>query len=94
VLEEISGKLDTLTTLSKIGQAKELTLMREQVLGKSNIRRRIYNMCNGENTMNEIATSLKVKLPNVSKEIGILEQSGLVILKKVGKSRYPVRSIQ
>lgn len=92
-LEDISGKLDTLILLSKVGQKKELALLKDQILGRSKVRRKLYDLCNGELTINEIARLLNQKLPNISVEISYLEDSGLIIIKRIGKNKYPQRTI-
>ncbi len=92
-LEEISGKLDILISIVKLGEKNELTLLKEQVLGSSKVRRAIYELCNGEKTINEIAVSVNQKLPNVSTELRYLEDSGLITIKKSGKNKYPQRVI-
>lgn len=92
-LEEISGKIDKMILLSQLSQKKELTLLKDQILGRSQIRRQIYDCCDGELTMNEIAKKIGQKLPNVSKEITLLEESGLVTIKKSGTNKFPQRII-
>lgn len=91
-LEDISGKIDTMILLSKMGQEKELGLLKDQILGRSNIRRRIYELCEGELTINEIANKINQKLPNVSTEINYLVESGLIRIKKIGSKKYPERT--
>ena len=92
-LQDISGKLDKLINLSQLGQEKELTIMKDQILGRSQIRRKIYNFCDGELTINEIAKKIGQKLPNVSTEITLLKDSGLITIKKGGKNKFPQKVI-
>ncbi len=92
-LQDISGKLDKLINLSQLGQEKELTIMKDQILGRSQIRRKIYNFCDGELTVNEIAKKIGQKLPNVSTEITLLKDSGLITIKKSGKNKFPQKVI-
>jgi len=92
-LQDISGKLDSLIFIQKVAEKKELALMKDQVLGKSKIRRQIYDLCTGELTMNEIATKINQKLPNVSVEINFLDESGLIIIKKSGSKKFPEKII-
>jgi len=92
-LQDISGKLDSLIFIQKVAEKKELAFMKDQVLGKSKIRRQIYDLCTGEFTMNEIATKINQKLPNVSVEINFLDESGLIIIKKSGSKKFPEKII-
>jgi len=92
-LNDISGKLDNLITLIQLGQKKELTMLKDQVLGRSEVRRKIYNLCTGELTLNEIAKKLNQKLPNISKEISFLEESSLIIIKKSGSTKFPQKTV-
>jgi len=88
-LEDISGKIDTLIFLQKVGEKNELILLKEQVLGNSKNRRQIYDLCNGDLTLNDIANKVNQKLPNVSVDIHILEEAGLIKIKKVGTNKFP-----
>lgn len=92
-LEEISGKLDTLISLIKLGQKRELTSLKEQILGSSKVRREIYRLCDGEKTLNEISKIANQKLPNISREISYLEATGLITVKRIGQNKYPQRNI-
>lgn len=91
-LQEISGKMDTMIFLSKMGQEKEVAILKKQILGRSNIRRKIYELCDGELTINEIAKKINQKLPNVSTEINYLVESGVITIKKMGSKKYPQRT--
>lgn len=92
-LQDISGKLDSLILIQKTSEKKELLIQKEQVLGKSKVRKQIYDLCNGELTMNEIAKKINQKLPNVSVEINFLKKSGLIEIKPSGSKKFPQKTI-
>jgi len=92
-LQDISGKLDSLILIQKTSEKKELVLQKDKVLGKSKIRKQIYDLCNGELTMNEIAKKVNQKLPNVSVQINFLKNSGLVEIKPSGSKKFPQKTV-
>lgn len=92
-LQDISGKLDSLILIQKTSDRKELILQKDLVLGKSKIRKQIYDLCNGELTINEIAIKIDQKLPNVSSEINFLKNSGLIEIKKSGSKKFPQKTV-
>ena len=92
-LQDISGKIDSLILIQKTSEKKELIRQKEQVLGKSRNRKQIYDLCNGEFTINEISKKVNQKLPNVSTEISFLKNSGLIEVKKRGSKKYPQKTV-
>ena len=62
--------------------------MKDQILGRSELRRKIYESCDGAKTVREIAQEVGKSLPHVSMEISHLEVSGLIKARRIGKNKY------
>jgi predicted transcriptional regulator len=88
VLEEISAKLDRLISIMELTQKRELELLKDEVMGKSEVRREIYNLCDGKRTVKEIANILRKSIQHISTEIAELEKAGIIGVWKIGKKRY------
>ena len=88
VLEEISGKLDRLISLNEFVLTGQTTSMKEKILGGSELRREVYELCNGKRTVGGIAKTLAKSVSSVSQILSKLEEAGLVKVKRVGKERY------
>jgi DNA-binding transcriptional ArsR family regulator len=91
-LEEISAKLDRLIFLYEFSQKRKLKKFKEDVIGRSNIRKEIYNLCDGTKTVNELSKLIRKSLPHTSKELAVLEEAGIITSKDVGgRKKYYVK---
>jgi len=66
--------------------AKELSQTKEEIL-KHEIRRKIYDLCDGRLTVNEIAERFKETRQNVTYHLSVLNSTGLVSFKEDGRER-------
>lgn len=82
-LEEISELIRTQLTLFKLLNAEAIEDARGKIL-KLNVRRKIFDLCDNNRTVTQIAQELfpseptKKSLPKISYHLGILEEYGLV----------------
>lgn len=60
----------------------------DKIFGRSRRRAQIYLAANGRRTVGEIAGHLRMKGPNVSADLSILEQEGLLVPKVEGVFTY------
>jgi DNA-binding transcriptional ArsR family regulator len=88
VLEEISGKLDRLISLNELALAGQAASVKEQILARSELRREVYELCNGKRTVSDIAKTLAKSVASVSQILSKLEDARLVKVRKSGKKRY------
>lgn len=88
VLEEISGKLDKLISLNEFALAGQATSMKEKILGGSELRREVYELCNGKRPVSDIAKTLAKSVSSISQILSKLEEAGLVKIRRVGKERH------
>ena len=87
-LEEISHKIDRLIDLKKMSLSEQTTILKDKALGKSDFRKEVYNLCDGNRSVGEIAEITSKSLVRVSQELATLEKSKLVKSKKIGKTKY------
>lgn len=87
-LEDVSGKIDRMTSILEFSQRRELESHLQKVLGKSEVRREVYELCNGTKSVKKIAKILGKSLPHVSIQINELEKAGIVKARRVGKKKY------
>jgi DNA-binding transcriptional ArsR family regulator len=88
ILRGISSKLDDILSVLRLGQHASLEQAKSGVLGDSPLRRMVYNLCDGEHTVSEIAQATNKSISQVSQVLSQLQFAGLVAEKRVGKNRY------
>jgi DNA-binding transcriptional ArsR family regulator len=87
-LDDISGKIDRMISILEFSQKRELESRIKEAMGKSEIRKEIYELCDGTRSVREIARILGKSVPHVSIQISELEKTGIVKAKRVGKEKY------
>jgi|GEM_PF-2223959 len=92
-LEEISAKLDRVILLLELAQKGALESHVKEVLGRSRVRRQIFDLCDGKRTVRQIAHAAGKSIQHVSLEISEMEKSGIIKANRVGRERYYVRTI-
>lgn len=92
-LEEISYKLDRLISLYQFSQQHELERLKQEVLGRSKIRREVYDLCDGTKTVRDIARRTEKSIQQVSMVLSTLEEAGLIKSRKVGRKKYYIRTL-
>jgi hypothetical protein len=91
-LEEISAKLDKLVSLFEISRKQELEEFKKKKLGKSQIKKQVYELCDGTRTVNDIARFVDKSIQHISIILSDLEKAGLVVSKTVGRRKYYIRT--
>lgn len=92
-LAEISTKIDILISLYEFSQKHELENYKENVLGRSTIKREIYNLCDGTKTVTDIAQRLEKSMPHISMMLSELEESKLIKANVSGRKKYFIRIV-
>ena len=92
-LEEISAKIDILISLYEFSQKKDIDAYKEKILGRSEIKREIYDLCNGSITVREITKKLNKSMPHISQLLSQLEKGKLIKAKLVGRNKYYIRIV-
>lgn len=91
-IEEINKKLDQIVSLLKLLAADTIVEKRRLILSTSK-KQNIYDLCDGETEMGEIASKAKVSGEYVRLTIRDLEDAGFVTVKIEGRNRYPRRTL-
>jgi len=81
LLAEISAKLDMLLAIMKIAFTGEIESAKERAFARSEIKKAIYDLCDGRTTVDEIARQVKKDAAYVRVYLSTLEEEGLVVKK-------------
>lgn len=91
-LEDISTKLDKLISLFEISRKQEIEDFKKKLLGRSKIKNGVYELCDGNRTVNDIARVMDKSIQHTSIVLSELEKAGLVKPKTVGRKKYYIRT--
>jgi len=81
LLEEICAKLDMLLAIMKIAYGDAIESAKERSFARSEIKKAIYELCDGKKTVDEMARELNKAPPYIRVYLGTLEGEGLVVRK-------------
>lgn len=87
-IEKKVESLDETTAFAMRSSRDEHRKTLDEVFGKSWRRAQVYLAANGRRSVNDIATLLGMKPPNVSIELAKLEKGGLLSVASTGGSNY------
>jgi DNA-binding transcriptional ArsR family regulator len=90
---ELKRTLEKILSVLKLANSKTISEERERVL-KNEIKKKIYDLCDGQHTVNDIANELKTTQPNVSYHLSSLLESGLVLFDEMKGKRYYFKSLE
>jgi len=85
-LRRIELKLDEMITILKMSQAVSIETRKEKIL-ESPLRKAVYSLCDGKNTVSDIAKGLGKSMSLVSQVLSKLQETGLVAEERIGKQR-------
>lgn len=91
-LKTIEGKLEQIIALLKMVVSDKIVEKRRAILSTPK-KQRIYEMCDGNTEMSEIADKAKASGEYVRLTIKDLEEAGFVIVRSEGTKRYPKKVI-
>lgn len=92
-LEAIEKDFQRFLSMFKALNAKELTQTKDTLL-EHELRRKIYDLCDGKLTVNEIAEKFKETRQNITYHLGVLNTAGLVSFKEEGRERYYYKTLE
>lgn len=88
---QIRDSIDDLLAVYKLLHSKEIEEAKRAALGEGN-RRKIYELCDGERGVGEIARQVGISQPAVSENVAALVEAGLLArVRKNGRSFYAKR---
>jgi DNA-binding transcriptional ArsR family regulator len=86
VLHNIEDRLQEIAEILRMGNIEAIESAQRKILG-SPVRKRIYELCDGEKSVSDIANELKKSIQQVSNNITLLQKAGLVREIRVGKEK-------
>jgi DNA-binding transcriptional ArsR family regulator len=91
-LHRIEDRLQEIAELLKVGYKDVIEAEQRKVLTGSPLRKRIYNLCNGTNSVRGIANLVNKSIAQVSQNIALLQDAGLIREERRGKEKYYVKA--
>ena len=88
-LKEISVKLDILTSIFKIAFNDQIEKAIKSSLATSDIKKTIYELCDGKNTVKTIAKKMNKHVTFVHTYLSRMEKEGILVKK--GSKYYSVK---
>jgi DNA-binding transcriptional ArsR family regulator len=86
-VRSINSKLGELVILLKMGQSSGIEERKSKILSKSPLRQQIYSLCDGKNTVSDIAKRSVKSMSLVSQTLTKLQEAGLISEERKGKQR-------
>jgi DNA-binding transcriptional ArsR family regulator len=90
---ETKRLLEKILSVLKLANNKVIQQEKESIL-KNEMKKKIYDLCDGRHTVNDIANELKTTQPNVSYHLASLLESGLALFDDLGGKRYYFKSLE
>lgn len=90
LLQEISNKLSDIISLLKLGQKTTIEMAKSRLLA-SDLRSKVYNLCDGKHTVSQISIELERPQPLVSRYLKDLEEGGLIKAERKGNKIFYVK---
>lgn len=87
LLVMISAQIDEVLSLLKVVHREQIDRHIHAILGDGT-RRRIYEMCDGQNSVADMAAGLNISSPAVSQHLAVLTRAGLVRQQSSPPRRY------
>ena len=94
-LKEIQYALEDIRALIAITNQERIEEVRKRLLKEGSMKRRIYDLCEGTKTAQDIARAIQKPVEYVNSYLSILRREGLIAtFEKEGKAvhRHPART--
>lgn len=90
---ETKKLLQKILSVLKLTNSKVIEEQKGTIL-KNEIKKKIYDLCDGKHTVNDIAIEIKTTQPNVSYHLASLLESGLVLYDDFGGKKFYYKSLE
>jgi DNA-binding transcriptional ArsR family regulator len=90
---ELKKTLEKILAVLKLANNEVIAKEKEKIL-KNEIKKKIYELCDGQHTVGDISTQLNTTQPNVSYHLSSLNESGLVLFDEMKGKRYYYKSLE
>ena len=92
---ETKQLLQKILSVLKLAHSDAIQKEKDQILrGTDSKKRKVYDLCNGKRTVNDIVSETGFSQPNVSQHLASLLESGLVLYDEVGGKKYYFKSLE
>lgn len=85
--------LQKILSVLKLANSEAILKAKEAIL-KSEMKKKIYELCDGKHTVSDIASELTTTQPNVSQHLSGLLESGLVLYDERSGKKYYFKSLE
>jgi len=92
LLHNIDDRLQEILEILKMSNRVSIKAAQNEVLEGSEIRQKIRELANGENTVTDISKLLNKSLQQISNNIAILQKAGLLKEVRRGKQKYYLKT--
>lgn len=87
-LHKIDDRLQEIAEILKMGHRETIEAIQRRALAGSPLRKRIFDLCDGNRSVSQIAEMLHKSIQQISNNMVILQNSGLVKEVRQGKEKY------
>lgn len=92
VLHNIEDKLQELLEIQRMVNKENIEAAQDRVLSGSALRKQIFEHCNGTLSVSEIAKTTGKSLQQISNNIAVLQNVGLIKEVRRGKEKFYVKT--
>ena len=85
--------LQKILSVLKLVNAESIEKAKKEIL-KSDMKKKIYDLCDGKHTVSDIAVELSTTQPNVSQHLSGLTESGLVLYDEKGGKKFYFKTLE
>lgn len=91
-LHRIEDRLQEIAEILKVGHKEAIEAVQRRAIAGSPLRKKIYNLCDGKRSVSEIAKILDKSIQQISNNITLLQNAGLIEEVRRGKKKYCVKT--
>lgn len=92
-LRNVRLLLEKILAILKLANNEQILKIKNSIL-QSEIKRKIYELCDGKHTVKDIVNALGTTQPNVSYHLSSLLEAGLVLYEDIGGNRYYFKTLE
>lgn len=92
VLHNIEDKLQELLEIQRMVNKENIEAAQDRVLSGSPLRKQIFELCNGSLSVSEIAKATGKSLQQISNNIAVLQNVGLIREIREGKKKFYLKT--
>lgn len=91
-LHRIEDRLLEITEILRVGHRETIEANQRRVLAGSPLRKKIHSLCDGSRSVSQIANELGKSIQQISNNIVLLQNSGLIKEVRRGKEKLFIKS--